>query len=117
MKRSGWKVMTRLIGLVKQLTGFMILAVIMGLIGNLCAALLTVFGGFAVVNILGISTKMTLGVIFACLILFALVRGLLGVPQHAPHQGEDRQAAENQAQGHFCGYSQNIQHGKAAEYR
>ena len=36
MKRSGFKVMTRLVGLVKPLTGYMILAVAMGLVGHLC---------------------------------------------------------------------------------
>ena len=38
MKRSGTKVMLRLIGLVKPLTGWMILAILMGLAGHLCAS-------------------------------------------------------------------------------
>ena len=38
MKRSHFKVMARLIGLVKPLSGYMLLAIIMGLIGHLCAA-------------------------------------------------------------------------------
>ena len=37
-RRSGFAVMARLIGLVKPLTGYMILAVLMGFIGHLCAA-------------------------------------------------------------------------------
>ena len=40
--------MIRLIGLVKPLTGYMILAVAMGLIGHLCASFITVFGGYAI---------------------------------------------------------------------
>lgn len=77
MKRSGFQVMRKLIGLVKPLTGYMILAITMGLIGHLCAALITVFGGFAVLNLLGLEAPMSLGMIFLCLIAFALVRGLL----------------------------------------
>ena len=77
MKRSGFKVMTRLIGLVKPLAGYMILAILMGLIGHLCAAFITVFGGFAILNILGLNTSMSLTGIFIALILFALVRGFL----------------------------------------
>lgn len=77
MKRSGFKVMTRLIGLVKPLTGYMILAILMGLIGHLCAAFITVFGGYAILNILGLDTTISLTVIFIALIVFALVRGFL----------------------------------------
>ena len=46
-KRSGFTVMARLIGLVKPLSGYMVLAILMGLVGNLCAAFITIFGGFA----------------------------------------------------------------------
>ena len=38
-ERSGFAVMARLIGLVKTLTGRMVLAILMGLAGHLCAAL------------------------------------------------------------------------------
>ena len=51
-KRSGFQVMRRLIGLVRPLTGYMLLAIAMGLIGHLCAAFITVAGGLAV-NICG----------------------------------------------------------------
>ncbi len=77
MKRSGFKVMTRLVGLVKPLAGYMILAITMGLIGHLCAAFITIFGGFAILNVLGLDTSLSLTVIFVCLIFFALVRGFL----------------------------------------
>ncbi len=45
-RRSGFAVMARLIGLVKPLTGYMILAITMGLIGHLCAAFITILGGY-----------------------------------------------------------------------
>ena len=77
MKRSGFTIMARLIGLVKPLAGFMILAITMGLIGHLCAALITVFGGYAILNILGMDAGLSLTVIFISLIVFALVRGFL----------------------------------------
>ena len=69
--------MARLIGLVKPLTGFMILAIIMGLIGNLCASFITIFGGYAALNILGFETPLGLTMLFAAVGIFALLRGIL----------------------------------------
>ena len=77
MKRNNLQVMMRLIGLVKPLTGYMLLAILMGLVGHLCAAFITIMGGVAVLQLLGLYSKMTLGIIFTCLILFAVVRGFL----------------------------------------
>lgn len=45
--------MTSLVGLVKPLTGYMSLAVLLGLLGHLCATAITVLGGFAVLYTLG----------------------------------------------------------------
>ena len=75
--------MMRLIGLVKPLTGYMILAVTMGLIGHLCATFITVFGGYAVADILGVNTPFTLTVLFISVILFAIVRGVLRYAEQA----------------------------------
>ena len=72
MKRSGFQVMKKLIGLVKPLSGYMILAVTMGLIGHLCATFITVFGGFAVVAVL---KEEATAAIFGAVVVFALVRG------------------------------------------
>ena len=77
MKRSGFKVMTRLIGLVKPLAGYMVLAITMGLIGHLCAAFITIFGGFAILNLLGLDVSMSLTFLYISLVVFALVRGFL----------------------------------------
>lgn len=72
MKRSGFQVMKKLIGLVRPLSGYMILAVTMGLVGHLCATFITVFGGFAIVAVLkGAATA----AIFGTVAVFALVRG------------------------------------------
>lgn len=83
MKRSGFNIMTRLVGLVKPLTGYMILAIAMGLIGHLCAAFITVFGGYAILHVLHSEWSMNLSVIFAAVLIFALVRGFLRYAEQA----------------------------------
>ena len=75
-KRSGFTVMAQLIGLVKPLGGYMVLAILMGLVGHLCAAFITIFGGFAVLDLLGFETPVSLTAVFICVLLFALVRGI-----------------------------------------
>ncbi|MDE6767704.1 MAG: ABC transporter ATP-binding protein, partial [Eubacterium sp.] len=76
-KRNGFKVMTSLIGLVKPLTGYMLLAIFMGLIGHLCASFITIFGGYAVLNLLNFDVFISLKTVFICVCFFALIRGLL----------------------------------------
>ena len=82
-KRSGFQVMARLIGLVKPLTGFMFLAVLMGLVGHLCAAFITIFGGYAVLEALHFDTPFTLTALFVCVVVFAAVRGFLRYAEQA----------------------------------
>ena len=83
MKRSGFQIMARLIGLVKPLTGYMILAITMGLIGHLCAAFITVFGGYAILHVLHPEWAVSLGVLFGAVLIFALVRGFLRYAEQA----------------------------------
>lgn len=64
MKRSGTKVMLRLIGLVKPLTGWMILTILMGLAGHLCASGITVLGGYAVLELLQVRVGIGLAAVF-----------------------------------------------------
>ena len=82
-KRSGFQVMARLIGLVKPLTGFMFLAVLMGLVGHLCAAFITIFGGYAVLEALQFDTPFTLTALFVCVVVFAIIRGFLRYAEQA----------------------------------
>ena len=82
-KRSGFQVMARLIGLVKPLTGYMLLAILMGLIGHLCAAFITVFGGYAVLEALHFDTPFPLTALFVCVVAFAIVRGFLRYAEQA----------------------------------
>ncbi len=74
MKRSHFKVMMRLIGLVKPLTGYMLLAITMGLIGHLCAAFITILGGFALLDVLGLPSMVGMGAAFACMLVFSAAR-------------------------------------------
>ena len=76
-KRSGFSVMCGLIGMVKPLSGYMIIAIIMGLLGHLSAIFITVFGAFAILNVLGIKMILSLKMIFISVVLFAVVRGFL----------------------------------------
>ena len=82
-RRSGFMVMARLIGLVKPLTGYMILAITMGLIGHLCASFITILGGYAVLDVLRFDTGHSLRMIFACLLIFALLRAILRYAEQA----------------------------------
>ena len=83
MKRNGFQIMARLIGLVKPLSGYMILAIAMGLIGHLCAAFITVFGGYAILHVLHPEWSMPLGTLFCAVLIFALVRGFLRYAEQA----------------------------------
>lgn len=83
MQRSGFNIMTRLIGLVKPLTGYMILAVAMGVIGHLCASFITVFGVYAVLNSLHPEWSLDIRVLFTSVLIFALVRGFLRYAEQA----------------------------------
>ena len=73
-RRSGLKVMAKLIGLVKPLTGYMLLAIFIGLLGHLCACFITILGGCAVLNLLGISVPVSLTAVFVLVVLFAVCR-------------------------------------------
>lgn len=71
MKRSGFKVMKDLVGLVKPLTAYMVLAILLGLLGNLCATFITIIGAYAIIG------EYSLKVLFTILIIIALIRGFL----------------------------------------
>ncbi len=75
--------MARLIGLVKPLTGHMLLAVLLGLLGHLCAAFITIFGGYALLTVLRPRQWIPLGALFLAVGIFALFRGLLRYGEQA----------------------------------
>ena len=82
-QRSGYKVMLSLIKLVKPLTLYMIFAILMGLIGHLCASFITILGGYAILNVLGFNIKLTLNAIFIIILLCALFRGVFRYVEQA----------------------------------
>lgn len=82
-KRSNISIMLRLSGLVKPLSGYMSAAILMGLTGHLCAAFITVFGGFAVLDVLGLSAPVSKTTAFVAVCVFALIRGVLRYGEQA----------------------------------
>ncbi len=82
-KRNGFAVMAGLIGMVKPLLGYMIIAIIMGCIGNLMATFITILGGFGFLNVLGVMEHVNITVVFTLLILFAVLRGVLRYAEQA----------------------------------
>lgn len=76
-KRSGFEIAARLIVLVKPLTGYMLLAILMGILGNLAAAFITICGGYAAANVAGIADTLPLYALFIIVCVLAIVRGFL----------------------------------------
>lgn len=84
-KRSNLNVMARLIGLVRPLLGYMILAILLGLLGHLMASFITIFAGYTILSFWGLDapTASIPGFTFArpwifyalCMGVFAIVRG------------------------------------------
>lgn len=75
-KQSKAKVLLRMVGLVRPLTGFMLLAVLMGTAGFLCAQFIPILGGFAVTRVLA-QDGASLAPVFITLIAIALLRAVL----------------------------------------
>lgn len=81
--RSGFKVMAGLIKLVKPLILVMLVAIIMGCIGNLFATFITILGAYGVLTIVGVDTSMSLTLIFTLILIFAVLRGVLRYTEQA----------------------------------
>ena len=69
--------MVQLFGLVKPLLHIMTITVIMGVIGFLCSIFITILGGYAFVNLLGIETGIRTQTILAAVAVMAVLRGVL----------------------------------------
>ena len=76
-RRSTLTIMLRLVGLVRPLAGFMILAILMGVLGNLAATFISIFGAYALLSAMGFASSSPMALLFGGMLLFALVRGLL----------------------------------------
>lgn len=66
-----------MLGLVKPLAGFMVLAVVTGTLGFLAVQFIPVLGGYAVLNGPGYDTPLALKTIWILLAVFALLRAVL----------------------------------------
>ena len=82
-KQSSLKIMARLIKLVKPLAGFMVLAVILGVTGFLCAIQITVAGGLTLLTAAGIDGGLAVKTGCILIIVFATLRGLLHYGEQA----------------------------------
>lgn len=82
MRRSGFAVMARLVGLVRPLAGYMALAVAMGLAGHLCATALTVLGAYGVLSVVG-EASLPLAGVAAAMAACAVARGALRYGEQA----------------------------------
>ena len=83
MKRSPLVVMGNLIGLVKPLIAFMVLAIIMGAIGNLSATFITILGSMGLVKAAGFPVLLSMKWILILMILFGVFRGILRYAEQA----------------------------------
>ena len=82
-KQSSLKIMARLIKLVKPLAGFMVLAVILGVTGFLCAIQITVAGSLALLTAAGIDGGLAVKTGCILIIVFATLRGFLHYGEQA----------------------------------
>ncbi|TXJ21444.1 ABC transporter ATP-binding protein [Brachyspira aalborgi] len=73
MRRSGIKIMVELIGLIAPLIHIMILAIITGVLGFLCAIFITILGGYGIINF--IESNFNLKNIFILIFIIAILRG------------------------------------------
>ena len=73
MRRSGIKIMAELIGLIAPLIHIMILAIITGVLGFLCAIFITILGGYGIINF--IDSNFNLKNIFILIFIIAILRG------------------------------------------
>ena len=76
-KQSKITVLLRMVKLVKPLTGFILLAILMGTLGFLCAQFIPVLGGYAVLHGLNISIPLSINFLWTALIGIALLRAVL----------------------------------------
>lgn len=89
-KKSNIKIMMQLIVLVKPMLLIIAIAIILGVLGFLCAASIPILGIVGVAKIIGANIPITLNNIFALMTFLAILRGIL-------HYGE-------QASNHYIAF-------------
>ena len=82
--RSPFVLVGRLIVLVKPMLPIMLAAIVMGVAGHFCATFITIFGGFGLLAAAGLESPIpSVGTVFACILVFALLRGVLRYAEQA----------------------------------
>lgn len=81
--RSNIQVLMQLIQLIYSLMPYMIIAIIMGVIGFLCAIAIPVLGAMGIISLLNIEMPLNLNTIFILLFVCALIRGILRYAEQA----------------------------------
>ena len=82
--RSPFAIAARLIVLGRPMLPIMLAAIVMGVIGHFCATFITVFGGFALLTAAGLPSPLAgVGTAFVCILVFALLRGVLRYAEQA----------------------------------
>ena len=82
--RSPFAIVARLIVLVKPMLPIMLAAIVMGVAGHFCATFITIFGGFGILAAAGLPGPLkTAGTAFVCILIFALLRGVLRYAEQA----------------------------------
>jgi ATP-binding cassette subfamily C protein len=89
-KKSNLKIMSQLVVLVKPMLAIIVIAVILGILGFLCAAAIPVLGTLGVIKIFGANISLSLKSICLLMLLSAVLRG-------AFHYGE-------QASNHYIAF-------------
>ena len=82
-RRSGIQIMGKLIGLIRPLMHVMAAAIVLGVIGYLCAIFLTVLAGAGILQVMGIWKGTTLLTLFVSLVVLAVLRGILHYGEQA----------------------------------
>ena len=82
--RSPFAIVGRLIVLVRPMLPIMLAAIVMGVAGHFCATFITIFGGFGILTAAGLPGPLqTAGTAFVCILVFALLRGVLRYAEQA----------------------------------
>ena len=83
-KRSKAAIVASLITLVRPMLPIMFCAILMGVAGYFCATFITIFGGFALLTAAGLPSPLAgVGTAFVCILVFALLRGVLRYAEQA----------------------------------
>ncbi|MED9946652.1 MAG: ATP-binding cassette domain-containing protein [Peptacetobacter hiranonis] len=81
-KRSGMQIVMQLIGLVKPMLPIMIMAILLGVVGFLCAIFIAIMGGYGLLSIIG-ESSISLKTVFIAVGIMAVLRGALRYGEQA----------------------------------